>query len=305
MYRAIKGNGDSRLVPQLVFAKLMAPGADEARFRVALYALTQPELDVKQVAGALHIRQQDAKSALEYWEGVGLLERTHTDAAPVEPLQRRRMNTQEANQAATGDKTLQKMRCEIERVFGGVVSQSDYNIFTTLYAEDNMPADLILLAATHSAAQGKLSARYIEKVLLGWRRDGITTYQQADAYLQTLARRMRREKKVAAMLGVPEDSFTLAERRKITAWYEEYGYSSKMIETARLAAGGHAGDIAYLNGILKKWHGKGYQTPRDVQQGGENRNIQVSSTRAPVAQEDDILQNVQAYVPLRRRGDEM
>lgn len=303
MYRAIKTGGDVVPVPQLVFSKLMASGADEARFRVALYALTQPEIDVKGTAAALRLRQQDVKNALEFWEGAGLLECVHTAQPQVEPFARQRLNTQQANQAANKDKTLQKLYAEVQRIFGGVVSQADYNIFTTLYVEDKMPADLIALAAAHCAAQGKTSARYIEKMLLGWRRDGITTSQQADEYLQTLARRARREKKIAAMIGLPEDSFTVRERKYIAAWYEEYGYNSKMIETARLAAGNRAGEVPYLNGILKKWYAKGYQTPRDVQQAGENRNVQPQPQRAGAKQGEDVLLNAATYVPQHRQGD--
>ncbi|MFV0412667.1 MAG: DnaD domain protein, partial [Oscillospiraceae bacterium] len=300
MYKVLEANGDAVRVPQLVFAKLTAPGADDKRFRVALYALTQPEVEARQAAEALHIKLNEAERALEYWEGAGLLERVETALPEVEMAPRRRLTTAEVARAAGQDAVLPFLFSEIQRIFGGVVSQADYNVLSTLYLEDKIPADLILLGSAHSAAQGKASARYIEKLLLSWRREGIVTCQQADQYLQTLEQRRKREQEVAKLLGLPAETFTLAERRKIAAWYEEYGYGEKMIEAARLAAGDKQNDIGYLNGILRKWHGKGYAAVQDMQQAEGARNLRVQGSRAAIAPEDDILMNATGYVPLQR-----
>ena len=302
MYCIIEGNGDTLPVPQIIFSRLCAPGASEVRFRVALYVLMQKQADAGQTAKALGLRRQETECALEYWEGAGLLQRMSTPRPEVTVPQRQRLTTAQASQAAQEDTTLAALYGEVQRIFGGVVSQSDYNIFATLYMEDQIPADLILLASSYSAAQGKASARYIEKLLLAWRRDGITTSSEADAYLQVLAKRQKHESDVAKLLGLPAASLTLAERRRITSWYEDFGYGKKMIESARLAAGDKSEDIAYLNGILKKWNGKGYRNPRDVQQGEDNRNLMVQTSRGSIAPEEDILLNAQGYVPLHRKA---
>lgn len=293
MYRVVETGGDSIAVPQVVFTKLTAPSSGEARFRVALYMLANGKADAAGVAQALHIRPEKAEKALEYWEGAGLLE----SAAPpksaplpeVEAAPRKRLTTPEVAKAGKKDPMLGRLVGELQRIFGGVVSQSDINIFVTLYAEDKFPADLILIAATHCASQKKASARYIEKVLFGWRKDGIDTCEQADQYLRLLAQREKREKQMAGIFQTDVAAFTLAERRRIAEWFEEFGYGREMIQSARLVAGENAGNVRYVAGILKNWHGKGYRTPNDVQRSQENANIRVQGPQAGLAPEENLL----------------
>lgn len=303
MYRAVQKNGDCVQVPQLVFTKLTAPGATEMRFRVALYALSQTTVTAQDTAQALHLRTHEVERALDFWEGAGLLERVETASPEVTAGPRTRLTTPETTAAAKQDGVLAGLLTEIQRIFGGVVSQADHNVFSTLYIQDRVPADLILLAASYCAAQGKPNARYIEKLLLSWRRDGIDTCQRADAHLRVLAQRAERESEVAATLGLPAGSLTLAERRKIATWYEDFGYNVQMLQAARLVAGDKDKNISYLHGILRKWHGKGYTRPQDVQQSGENRNIRVQGSAATIAPEDDLLLNAPVYLPLHSRKE--
>ncbi|MFV0414373.1 MAG: hypothetical protein ACK5L3_14100, partial [Oscillospiraceae bacterium] len=71
-------------------------------------------------------------------------------------------------------------------------------------------------------------------------------------------------------------------------WYEEYGYGEKKIEAARLAAADKHNDIGYLNGILRKCHGKGYDAVQDMQHAEGARNLRVQGSRSAKAPEDDI-----------------
>lgn len=302
MYRAAEIGGDAIQVPQLVFSKLGAPGATDARFRVALYVIGRREAAAEEVARALHIKQAEAESALAFWEGAGLLVKIAAPQTAAPPLAvRRRLTTREVTQAGSNDPMLGQMVEELQRIFGGVVSPSDINILVTLYVVDGLPPDLILLAASHFAARGVYSARYLEKTLRAWQRDGIQDYAGAEQYLQMLAKREKREAEVAKMLAMPKEAFTLAERKRIALWYEEYGYDKRMIEAARLAAGEKQNEVLYLAGILKKWYGKGYKNPRDIQQNEENRNLRVQGGQKPNTDATNILGSMTEYVPRKQR----
>ena len=304
MYKLVAGPGDAVGVPQVVFSKLTAGRADTGRFRVALYVVQHGGAEPAQAARDLFLKESEVRRALEYWEGAGLLQKVETlpaDMAAMEP--RRRLCTREVASAAQGNAALGGLVAEMQRIFGGVISQADVNIFTTLHVVDGFAVDFILLAAMHCAAEKKANARYIEKLLLGWRREGITNSVLADEYLRLLAQRRTREKQVAKMLGVGEEAFTLAERKKIAQWYEEYQYGKEMIEAARTAAGEQQGNVSYLAGILKKWQAKGYKTPKDVYKSGDNRNAQARSTRQTMP-ENDPLQRASAWQPAgKQRGE--
>ena len=85
MFRPAKSCGDSIAVPQLLFSRLTAQGSDDGRFRVALYVLAEGAADATGVARALRLPQDKVDSALNYWEGAGLLERDAPEAEMLPP----------------------------------------------------------------------------------------------------------------------------------------------------------------------------------------------------------------------------
>lgn len=300
MYRPASNTGDTVAVPQVLFARLGFPGVGEADFQTALYVLAHGECGPAQVAGALRRPQAEVEKALALWVGAGLLEQTVQpggEALPdAKPPRRKHMNTAEVNKAAGTDPVLGAMMQELQRIFGGLVSQRDQGIFCTLYCEDGFAADLILTVAIHSRQEGKTGALAVERTLLSWQRAGIEDAAAADAHLQLLNARQLRYGQVAALLGIAEKGLTLAERRAIDRWGEEYGYGDDMLELARLYAGDKASDVKYLASIMKRWHAKDYRTTKDVQRAEEGRNLRVQGQQRPAAGRD--LLDSWDYVPM-------
>ena len=289
MYRPVKNTGDTVAVPQLLFSRLNAPGAGEARFRVALYLLGCGGADAADIAGALKLKPAE-------------VERDAPAQPAVEAVPRpKRLTLHEATRAGEADPLLAMLLKELQRIYGGVIGPKAISLFASLYAQDGFSVDLILMAASYAAGKSITSARYVETVLENWRRAGINDAAAADGQLKLMAGREAREAALAQQMGLAGDAFTLAEKRKIAQWYEEYGYGPEMIEAARLAAGDKRNEVKYLAGILKKWHAKGYQAPKDIQQGDDSRNLRVESSRRAQVAQDDILAQAAAYVPMKRR----
>ncbi|MDL2294595.1 DnaD domain protein [Ruminococcaceae bacterium OttesenSCG-928-D13] len=304
MYRPVKLSGDTVAVPQLLFSRLET-GGEDGRFRVALYLLGGGEGDPMRIARALRMQRPAVEAALSYWEGAGLIEQEPADpaavaeAAPVEPP-RRRMTTRESVRAGQDDPSLGVLLGELQRIYGGVVGEGDINIYATLYVKDGFPIDLILMAAAHAASKNITQARYVEKTLANWRKQGIDNCADADALLKRMARMDELAARLATAWNLPQDPFTLAEKQKIVQWYDEYGYGDEMIEAARLAAGERAGDVKYMAGILKKWHAKGYRSPRELQQAEGGANLRVAGNVKKPGK--DLLADMTDYIPAKRRG---
>ena len=121
----------------------------------------------------------------------------------------------------------------------------------------------------HFVARGKRDVRYLEKILLNWREEGICTGVEAERHLAVLEQREVWEKQVSKLLMVEEKSFTSGERTLVARWYEDYGYDEEMINAALVYAG-EKRNVRYLSGILKKWHAAGYRSPRDIPTAGAN-----------------------------------
>lgn len=264
-YRLAENKGDSVAVPRLVFTKL--PELEEDWLRVALYVIDTGETDPARIAAALRLKgDESARRALAYWKGTGLL---HSDETPsvrgdLEAAPRTRLTTAEVAAAAQTDASIAGLVQECQRLMGGVVTQADTNIFVSMYLSDGMPVDMILLGVAHFAALGKRSARYIERALLGWQRDGIDSGEAVERYLQLLEQRAAHEKEAAELFGLADAKFTKAESRAIADWYESFGYDAAMIAEAIAYADEGKKNVKYVNGILRAWYTKGYKTVRDV-----------------------------------------
>ena len=257
-YRLVENKGDSVAVPQLVLAKLPQPPHHSLRAAPSV-AATPDTLRLKS--------PERAQTALVYWKGAGLLEscgepqaRGGIDAAPAP---RAHLTTPEVASAAQGDPAIAGLVQECQALMGGVITQADTNILVSMYLSDGMPVDMILLGVAHFAALGKRSARYIERALLGWQREGIDSGEAAERYLRLLDQRAAHEKETAKLLGLADAKFTKADSRAIADWYESYGYGPDMIAEAAAYAG-EKKSVKYVNGILRAWYTKGYKTVRDV-----------------------------------------
>lgn len=304
MYRPVNSAGDTIGVPQLVFSRLSASGGTEACFRVALYILANYPATAQDIATALHLPTRQVEAALSYWEGAGLIARDAEVETPIpQPQKRQVLTTRQAVAAGRENPELAWLLEELQRLFGAVLGQSDVNLFVTLYAQDGFEAELILLASALAKAENaQRKAAYTQRILFNWREMDITDCTTADRYLCLLNERETNEKALAKAMGLEWDPFSRADKKKIAIWFEEYGYDLDMMEAARLTAGDKRNSVAYLSGILKKWHGKGYRTPRDVQQGDENRNIRVFRADTPTGGGSDLLADITDFVPMKKRN---
>lgn len=266
-YRLCKNLGDSIAVPQLVVAKL--PQLEDDWLRVALMVIATGETDPARLARELRLKSvEKAREALLFWKGAGLLESCEESNVPAGDIAgasaaHSHMTTPEVTAAARNDPSIAALVQECQRLMGGVITQSDTNILVSLYVADGLPVDFILLGVAHFVSLGKRSARYIERALLGWQAEGIDTVEAAERYLKLLALRSQREAEVARLFHLADAKFTKAERRAIASWYEDFQYQEDMIAEA-IAYAGEKSSVRYVNGILRAWHSKGYQTVRDV-----------------------------------------
>lgn len=302
-YQLLKNNGDAVAVPSLVLRRLAAASGDQ--LRVALAILRDGE--VRPEALLAEFPALGTVDALErhliYWAGAGLLSTAGpTAAAPKHPPEKRppRLSTREVAAAAENDPQVAVLITESQNLFGTVLNESDGNVLASLYLQDKLPVDLILTGIAHFVTKGKRSVRYIAKVLLSWREEGIRTGADMERYLAVLAQREKYEQEVAGILGVDAAGFTSGERTLIARWYEEYGYGREMIEAASQRAG-DKNTVRYLNAMLKKWSAKGYHSPGELVSEGPFNTHEEGRTITP---ENDLLLRGLDYMPkFKKRGE--
>lgn len=269
--------GDTIPVPQLIFARL--DSADEISVRVALYVLATGTTDPETIARDLKLRSvHAAESALLWWAGAGLLEKGKASDAPTEQPPAPLTWAEIAAATRTDPMVANLMQCA-QDAFGRPLSRTEMQKLVRFYLQDGFDPEVILLCLTYLAGEGKKTLGALSHELKAWQNEGVLTGEDADKHLQKLALRRQREQFVCQTLKLAPDALTLGEKKAIARWYEEFGYSDEMVTEAALQAGGN-NDVWYLNGILRKWNGKGLRTIHEVRgygigDGAASRNVRV------------------------------
>lgn len=283
-------SGDTIAVPRLVFARL--DSADEVSVRVALYVLATGITDPEKIAHDLKLRSvHAAESSLLWWAGAGLLEKVTPEntpqKAPAAPLSW----AQIASATRTDPMIANLMDCA-QNAFGRPLSRTEMQKLLRFYLQDGFDPEVIMLCLTYLAGEEKKTLGELNHELKAWQNEGVVTGEDADRHLKKLALRRKREDFVCELLNVPHDTLTLGEKRAICRWYEEYGYDDTMTSEAALQAGSNQ-DVWYLNGILRKWYGKGLRTIHEVRGYGANDNAASRNVRVDRVQPsgNDFLKN--------------
>lgn len=298
-YRLAPTTGDSIPVPQLIFNCLPRAGGDHVR--VALYILATHSTDPRDIAHALALKSvQAAQKSLDFWHGAGLL--VPDQGAPVpEPIQEKAppLSAEEFRFAAMRDPVVSMLATEGQTCLGRTLGQKDIQRLVSLYVNESIPPEVILLCASHIASLGRGTVGQLERELDRWAQMGVNNGEEAEQYLQLLDLRSRREKTVAVMLGIDPQDLNMADKRCIRRWYEEYGYDDAMIEEAVLHAGSNK-EVKYINGILKSWHAKGWRVPQDARGAGELDGSNIRVDRAAPSGNDILRRAVGRPLRLKR-----
>lgn len=213
-YQLLKNNGDAVVVPSLVLRRL-AGGKRGSTGGGARHPAGRRGAPEALLAEFPALGTVDAlERHLIYWAARACSPPAGpTAAAPKHPPEKRppRLSTREVAAAAENDPQVAVLITESQNLFGTVLNESDGNVLASLYLQDKLPVDLILTGIAHFVTKGKRSVRYIAKVLLSWREEGIRTGADMERYLAVLAQREKYEQEVAGVLGVDAAGFTSGE----------------------------------------------------------------------------------------------
>ena len=128
--------------------------------------------------------------------------------------------------------------------------------------------EYILMLLTYCVSIGKKSLHYAEKLAFSLYDEGITRGDQLADALHRLEVAASIEGKIRTMFGVGSRAFTTKEKKFISSWTNDMGYSIEIIEKAYEATADATGNaaFAYANTILERWHAEGFKTISDIEE---------------------------------------
>ena len=296
----VKPDNSVTLIENIFIDRYM-PSANGEFVKLYLYLLrcagSGHELSVSSIADFFDHTEKDVKRALSYWEKLHLLSLDYDGAGNITDIVF--LNGEEADnepesapaqedssaeevsaametrtppsrtisaarkQQLAQDKEIRQLFFVAEQYLGRPLSNSMSENLIYCYDALRFDTDLIEYLLEYCAERGKTSARYVEKVAIGWYRDGITTVnaakEQAGLYRGEYFR-------ILAALGITGRNPVPGEITVMKRWLDEDGTDLDMICEACERCIMHTGraNLKYVDGILGKWKENGWHTLAQV-----------------------------------------
>ncbi|MEG0073768.1 MAG: DnaD domain protein [Clostridia bacterium] len=119
-----------------------------------------------------------------------------------------------------------------------------------------------------------MSKNYIEKVVEGWNRAGVRTFNQLEEYFEISDKLFKIENKVIKALRM-QRQMTQGELNLLKNWVIQYNYTFDIIEYAISKALGKGNPIMYVNGIIENWNTTGYKTLEEIKIASEKAQEEI------------------------------
>jgi len=298
-----------RVAPELLGRVFFVPKAivDEhltyvtgQQLKVLLYVLrhTGEDLEVKDLAGGLHMPAADVSDALQYWFTTGVLVRdgeaetaAQTPPSANGPQPYRRKGADGAGGTAPQpaepkqlldvpdlvptyetvaarlleDPSLKAMFQEVQALMGKTIGYDTQAKFIMMHDTYGLPPEVILTIVDYSVKKGK-GIGYMCKVGKNWAEEGVTTLEDANEKLEKIANTDKAWAEFTGLFSKDPPKATDNRLGFVRKWRFTYGQSSELIYYAyeTMVEAIDKVNFNYMDKILTRWNEEGLRTPQDV-----------------------------------------
>ncbi|MBQ7046031.1 MAG: DnaD domain protein [Clostridia bacterium] len=253
--------------------------AGAVQLKVLLFSIknaTPDGIEPKTVGDALGISEADAKDALNFWADAGVLISPKAEAKPSPVVS-------ESKPKTVVLKTVKPTRSEIARrgaeqpeiaillreaqnIFGRALKQSEASTLVWLYDDEGMGAELILTLLEYAKSSARLNIGFIERTGVEWINNNVQTMEDANRYLNLIARKNTAWSVVQKAFGLEKRMPSKTELELSDKWVNEYKISKELLREAYNMCVDSTGKFSmqYIKKIIENWHSKGVKTVDDI-----------------------------------------
>lgn len=264
------------------------------QLKVLLYILRHGTENVTSdiIAETLLIPKEEVSDALVFWLDRGLLVKDADSApavvqhsapaataAPVIPAKEKAEEKKVADipisrpsheQIAARCKECEDLAAlfqEAQSVLGKTIGYDGQSVLIMLHDSYGLPPEVILMAIEYSVTMKKASFSNIAKIGKRWSELEIDTLEGAMEYIEEHNIVDETWQKLRSMTEITNRNPTEKQRRFLTAWVKEYGYSADIIYYAYEESIDRTGKMSmpYMDKIIRTWHEKGVKTTVDIE----------------------------------------
>lgn len=267
--------------------------ASATALRVLLLLLAQPLSmpTVEEMARQLKRDAAEIEDALIFWAERGLL--VKEDAAPRPILSQpaaapvvlppQTPTTEEKKQVAdlpmarpsheqiairvNENEAFRELFREAQMKLGKTIGYDGQSLLIMLHDTYGLPVEVILMLLEYAKSKGKTGYKYIATLGRDWSEKEIDSLEGAEAYIASLAESDALWTEFRTQTGAKNQNPTAKQRRYLTAWSKELGFSTEMILLAYEISVDNTGKLSleYMDKVLRSWHAQQIKTPTDAE----------------------------------------
>ena len=282
------------VIPESAIDALPRAGANDLKVLVSLCA-HNGTVDTKKLARALSIGEDEVRESLSFWRGTGVIEvidgkdadkSGNEDVESPKPEKKAEEKPSAPQKKLRGADELPKYTSdqladilekrqdtaalidECQRIMGKVFNLKEINVLMGLVDYLELDFEYIMMLLTYCVSIGKKTMHYAERMAFALYDEGITRGDQLAEELRRREASASAEGKIRSLFGIGERAFTTKEKKFISAWINDMGYSIEIIEKAYevTADATGKGSFAYANSILERWNAAGLRTLSEIEE---------------------------------------
>jgi DnaD/phage-associated family protein len=312
--------------PEKALEMISRAGAADLRVLLGLCAV-RGETDAQGLAARIGHSEDEVRESLSFWRGAGIIECCEGKAVSAvvkksenEPKSIGETEAQKPVKLKSADelpkytsdelssiletrKETAMLIDECQNIMGKVFNVREINVLIGLLDYLDLDCEYIMMLLTYCVSIGKKTLHYAEKTAFALYDMGITTEAQLSEELKRRENFSAVEGQIRSMFGIGERAFTSKEKKFISSWLNDMGYSTEIIGKAyevTVDATGK-GSFAYANAILERWNAEGLRTLDAIENSDKN---QKSSTPAMGSFDTDSFFEAAVRRSLGETGEE-
>lgn len=270
--------------------------ASALQLKTLLYMLrhsSEGRISTEDLSKAIGYGEEDINDALIFWEERGLVVKDGSaPAAPVSvtkaeapevketpvpaPVQSTRKveeipvtkpNHEQVAARLQESEELRLLFTEAQNILGKTVGYDGQSTLIMMHDSYGLPVEVILMAIEYNKNKGKTGFASISKTAREWSELEIDSIEGAIEYIEAHNIVDEAWHKLRSMTEITNKNPTQKQKRFLTAWLKEYGFSTDMIYFAYEEAIDNTGKISfeYMDKVLQNWYKNAVKTPQDIQ----------------------------------------
>lgn len=287
-YKCVNEDLGQTLVENLFINHYMpeAPGNFVKVYLLGLkYAHSQSQnfLSNETIAKTLFINSDIVWQAWKFWEEQGIIRLYNVAPKPDEELiveflslKEKMLNIKDAPVvldkhnperiiSPENDPRIRSMYKSLERIKGQPLSPTEMFAFLDCIEEYRMTPELVVKILEYCYEKDIRSLNYFKQTAKGWYDDGITTVDQADAYLEKHKDRWKKFNLVSKFFKM-QNPINEFQEKLLHKWFYEYNFSDELVlKACELIGRNVKPNFEQIDRTITAWHEAGLKSLAEVE----------------------------------------